>query len=343
MKPKRVLVVTAQGLVPPVTASENKELHLAPWKMEFDVMQALQTQGHETQIIEVSDDLLHIRSSIDEFKPHVVFNLVHEFHGVGVYDHHIAAYLELLKQPYTGCNPRGLMLAHDKVIAKKIMSYHDIPTPGFEVYRRRKPFKKPNGLQYPMIVKSTIEDASWGISQASIVNDEQKLKARVEYVHNETKSDALVEEYIEGREIYLGVMGNRRLKAFPPREIVFDGLAKNNYAIASHKAKWDEQYRERHKIRSERAKDFDEATEEQLLKAAKEIYRALHLSGYARLDCRLRDDGTLFFLEANPNCDLSFDDDFACAAEAMGLSFGDLIDRIVKLGRNYQPAWKRTD
>ncbi|MCB0325400.1 MAG: hypothetical protein KDD69_17575 [Bdellovibrionales bacterium] len=343
MKRLRVLVVTGAGLIPPDNAAEHSEeaIAVAPWKMEYDVLASLRALGHESRIIGVFDDLGVMRQGIENFKPHVVFNLVHEFHGVGVYDHHIAAYLELLKQPYTGCNPRGLLLSHDKVLAKQLMLYHRIATPRFLAYPRKQRFRKPGKLQFPILVKSTVEDASWGLSQASVVTSDEKLKERIEFVHDQIGTDALVEEYIEGRELYLSVLGNTRLQTFPAWEIVFPELPDGALPIATRKAKWDGKYRQKHKIHSRAAYKLPETLEKQLSSIAKRIFRTLYLTGYARLDCRLRPDGKLYCLEANANPDISFADEFASAAEKAGLSHEALVQRILTLALSYEPEWKR--
>ncbi|MCB0346356.1 MAG: hypothetical protein KDD66_14650 [Bdellovibrionales bacterium] len=345
MKKYRVLIVTSDGLVPPDNSKDlsDEVKGSSSWKMEYDVMVAIEELGHEVAIIGVFDDLGLLRRTIEEFKPDIVFNLVHEFHGVGVYDHHIAAYLELLRQPYTGCNPRGLMLSRDKILAKKLMQYHRIQTPRFLAYRLNKPFRKPTKLSYPMVVKSSVEDASLGVSQASVVHNEDKLRERVAFVHEQVQSDAVVEEYIEGRELYLGVLGNVRLNTFPPWEIVFPDLPESSMPIATNRAKWNRKYRLEHKIHSRAAYKLPEAVEKQIPAFAKKIYRTLFLTGYARLDCRLRSDGTLFCLEANANCDLSLDDEFALSGDKAGISYPELVQKIISLGLQYKPAWKRAE
>jgi D-alanine-D-alanine ligase len=336
-----VLVVTANGLKPPKDASERKDLHTASWKMEYYVSSALERLGHDHEIVEVYDDLGALKKSIVEYRPDIVFNLLHEFHGVGVYDHHIAAYLELLRQPYTGCNPRGLMLSRDKVLAKKLMSYHRIPTPDFFFVPYGRQARVPKKLRYPVLVKSAIEEASVGLSQRSVVHDAKKLRDRVEFIHGHTGGGALVEEYIDGRELYLGVLGNTRLDSFPAWETVFADMSEGSMPIATHQAKWNESYREQNDIRSELAKSLPEGVAKRCEAVAKKIYRTLFLTGYARLDCRLREDGTLFCLEANPNCDLSLEDEFASAGEAVGYDYDRLVHKILTLGLSYEPAWKQ--
>ena len=343
MRKLRVLVVTADGLIPPDDAESDPNIDSASWKMEYDIIGALERLNHQVQIISVYDNLAPIRESIQEYQPHIVFNLVHEFHGIAVYDHNIAGYLELLKQPYTGCNPRGLMISRDKVLAKKLMHYHRIATPRFVVMPRDKKFRAPQRLQYPLLVKSTVEEASLAISQASVVSSVEKLKERVEFIHEQVGSNALVEEYIDGRELYIGVIGNNRLEALPAIEISFADLSETAYPIATRKVKWDEAYRQKYNIDSAVAKNLPESTVKQIQTIAKKIYRTLFLTGYARMDCRLRADGKLFCLEANANADLSLHDEFALSAEQAGYNYEQLVQKILTLGLSYNSEWKQQE
>jgi D-alanine-D-alanine ligase len=262
-----------------------------------------------------------------------------EFHGVAIYDQHVASYLELMKQPYTGCNPRGLMLSHDKALAKQILLYHRIPTPGFAVYERGRAIRPPRKMGYPLFVKSALEDASFGLSEASLVRDEQELIARVRYCHEKVGTDALVEEYIEGRDLYVGVMGNYRLRVLPIWELLFTNLPNGRPNIATAKVKWDFKVQRRLGVKTEAAKDLPAGVTETVTKLCKRIYRALCMSGYARMDLRLHPDGRIYVLEANANPNLSYGEDFAESAHTDGLPYEDLIRRILHLGLRYRPAW----
>ena len=229
MKRLRVLVLLHEDLIPPDTIEGVSDKEMAKWKTEYDVIAGLSNIGHDVRPLGVASDLGVIRDTIVEWKPHICFNLLEEFHGVGLYDQHVVSFLELMKIPYTGCNPRGLMIAHDKALSKKILSYHRIAVPDFAVFPRRKVVRRPKRLQFPLLVKSATEDASLGISQASIVSNDEKLNDRIAFVHEQVGTDALVEEYIEGRELYVGIIGNRRLQTFPIWEMDFtnmpDGVA----------------------------------------------------------------------------------------------------------------------
>src|SRR4029077_14871905 len=177
--------------------------------------------GHDVRCIGVLDSLTELRSAIADWKPDVVFNLLEEFDGIVTYDQHVVAFLELMRQPYTGCNPRGLLLSRDKPLSKQLLSFHRIPSPHFPGFRRGSKLRLPRKIKYPLFVKSTTEDASLGISQASIVTDKAHLKERIEFVHDQGQRDAMGEESIEGRELYVGVAGNDPFPHLPIWEMVF--------------------------------------------------------------------------------------------------------------------------
>ncbi len=333
----KILVLVHPDCVPPDTIEGLTDEQMAPFKTEFDVVATLKNLGHNVRVLGVATDLGEIRRAVDEFKPYVVFNLLEEFAGVGVFDTHVAAYLEALHQPYTGCNPRGLMLAHNKGLAKMVCRYHRIPVPAFHVFpvgqRRVVP---PKRLQYPMIVKSLTEEGSVGISQASIVNDEAALAERVRFIHRKVGTDAIVERYIDGRELYIGVMGNQRLQTLPVWEMDFSGLRDGAPRIATGKLKWDEEYQKKIRLATGRAKNLPDGLDTLLPRLAKRAYKALQLSGYARMDFRLAEDGGVYLLEANPNPQLAYGEDFAESAETAGIDYDQLITRIISLGRRYR-------
>jgi D-alanine-D-alanine ligase len=223
------------------------------------------------------------------------------------------------------------------------LSYHRIPTPQFLVFPRGKKLRIPRQLRYPLFVKSSTEDASLGIAHASVVVDERQLVERIGFMHGAIHSDALVEEYIEGRELYVGVLGNDRLTVLPAWEMTFGSLPESLPAIATRKVKWDRRYQQKYGITTAAAVDLPEGTAARLEKLSKRIFRALHLTGYARMDFRLRDDGSLFVLEANANPNLSAHEDFAQSARPAGLDYEALLHRIVQLGEAYPAAWRAID
>lgn len=340
MKKLRVLVLTHESLVPPDSLDGQPEQKIDEWRTEYDVMSCLRQAGHEVQVLGLYDNLGDLRTRITEWQPDVAFNLLQEFQGIVTYDQHIVAYLELMRQPYTGCNPRGMMLSRDKVLSKQVLTYHRIPTPQFALFRRGRRYRLSKKLTYPLFVKSATEDASLGISQASIVEDRDRLKERIDFIHEHTKTDALVEEYIEGREIYVAVDGNERLTTYPVWEMNFGTLPDVMAGIATRKVKWDRKYQRKHGISTGKAADLDGVVEEQLRRYSKRIYQALHLSGYARMDFRLRADGRMYLLEANCNPNLSKDEDFAAAAANGGVNYESLLERLIRLGMGYEVEWR---
>lgn len=340
MKKLRVLVVVHASLIPPETLDGHTQKEIDEWRTEYDVTSTLREMGHEVRCVGVLDSLTELRTTIADWKPDIVFNLLEEFDGIVTYDQHVVAFLELLRQPYTGCNPRGLLLSRDKPLSKQLLTYHRIPTPQFFVARKGIKFRPPKKLKYPLFVKSTSEDASLGIAQASVVEDEARLKERVEFVHEQVKSDALVEEFIEGRELYVGVFGNERLTRLPVWEMVFGSMPDTLAAIATRKVKWDKKYQGKYGISTRAAADLPAQVVTQLDKLSRRIYRALGLTGYARMDFRVSAEGQVYVLEANANPNLEAAEDFAQSAAAAGIAYDDLLGRLMALGLSYQAEWR---
>ena len=301
MKRLRVLVLLHPDLVPPDSLEASGEQEKNAWKTEYDVVSTLRDAGHEVRPLGVQDELKPIRDEIESWKPDVVFNLLEQFHGEAVYDQNVASYLELLRIPYTGCNPRGLVLARGKDLSKKLLTYHRIPLPAFAVFPMRRKIRRPARLALPLIVKSLNEDASLGIAQASVVDTDEKLEERVAFIHERIGTAAIVEQYIEGREIYVGVLGNDRLRVLPIWELDFGTMAQGIRPIATERVKHDPQYQERRGIVIGPAKDLSPQVSGRIKSVAKRIYRTLELDGYARIDFRLSADGTPYYIEANPN------------------------------------------
>jgi D-alanine-D-alanine ligase len=332
----RVMLLTDEQMVPnrPREQLEGREAELH--KTEYDVLDALVALGHETTCVGIGSELNVIRNAIEETSPHIAFNLVEQFDGLAHFDQHVVSYLELRKLKYTGCNPRGLMIARDKSLAKKILAYHRIPVPRFAVVPpRRKKFASPR-LKFPLFVKSLTEEGSEGIAQASLVRDREKLVERIAFIHEKLGSAALVEEFIEGREIYVGVFGNELLTALPPWEMTMSNLPNGAPVIATDKAKWDPEYQKRIGLKSGPA----ELSKEQLtrlLRLSKRIYRLLGLTGYARLDYRMQENGRFYMLEANPNPQIARDEDFANSANHAGISYETLLQKLVTLGLGFSP------
>lgn len=337
MRRLRILVLMHEDLVPPEELN-GQDLSRVEWKTEYDVVSTLRALGHDVRPLGVKSELGVIRAAIEEWRPHIAFNLLEEFDGVSVYDQNVVSYLELLHVPYTGCNPRGLMLARDKALTKKILSYHRIPYPDFVVVPQGRNVKRPKDLAFPLIVKSISEEASLGISQASIVEDDEKLRERVAFIHQSVGTGALVERYIEGRELYVGIMGNGHLQVLPVWELIMDRLPEDARRIATQRVKWSRQYQEKYGITSKEARDLPAGKAEEIQHMAKRVYRALGLSGYARIDVRMDVEGNVYVLEANPNPQIAHDEDFADSAEKADYCYKDLLQELLNVGLRWQPA-----
>lgn len=339
MKKLNVAVMMLEDFVPPDSIEGLTNEQIAPFKTEFDVTCAVEELGHDAHILAVDKDLSVVRETIRDQKPHIVFNLLEEFQGVGTYVPYLLGYLELIQQHYTGCNPYGMMLTHNKAVAKKILKHHRIRMPDFAVFPRKRSVRKPARLKFPMFVKSATEHGSVGIAQASVVYDEEKLRQRVEFVHDQLETDALVEEYIEGREIYVGVMGNKRLQTFTPWELLFRNLPEGVPLVATSKVKWDLRYQKERGVRT-KAAELSESLALRIPKLCKRVYRLFGQTGYARMDLRITEAEEIYVLESNPNPQLSYGEDFAESAEACGVSYTQLIQRLLTLGLNYQAPWR---
>jgi D-alanine-D-alanine ligase len=332
MRRLRVLVLMRPDLVPPEDWEGHSDAEINEWKTEYDVVTVLREVGHDVRPLGVQHELHPIREAVLGWKPHVVFNLLEEFHGEAVFDQNVVSYLELLRVPYTGCGPRGMVLARGKALAKKLLAYHRIKVPAFAVFPIGRRVRRPERLAFPLIVKSLIEHASLGIAQASLVETDEKLVERVEFVHRTLGTDAIAEEYIEGRELYVGVLGNTRLQVLPVWELVFTGFPPNVPRIATAKVKHDTKYQEKRGIDHRYAKDLSGQLVTNIERTTKRIYRVLELDGYARIDYRLAEDGTFFFLEANPNPEIADGEEFAAAAQHAGIGYDELLQRVVSLG-----------
>ncbi len=332
MKSQRVLVLMHPDLVPPDSRDGHSEQDADSWKTEFDVVTTLRGLGHEVQPLGVQDELRPVREAIETWNPTIVFNLLEEFHRNILYDQNVVSYLELLQIPYTGCNPRGLVIARSKALCKKLLTYHRIHVPDFAVFALHKAVRRPRQLQFPLIVKSLTEHGSLGISQASIVDSDEKLAERVAFVHERLRTDAIAEQFIEGREYYVSILGNDRLLALPVWELVFENMPASAALIATEKVKHDVAYQKRRGIFQRVAEGLPEDLAARITRTSKRIYRLLELDGYARIDYRLSDDGALHFLDANPNPEIAASEELAMAAKYTGMTYPELISRVLNLG-----------
>ncbi|MEM7436443.1 MAG: ATP-grasp domain-containing protein [Myxococcota bacterium] len=332
VKRRRIIVLVHSALIPPDDISGLSRAEIAPFKTEHEVLEGLKSLGHEVLLVGLNDELAPLRQAIEDFKPHVVFNLLEEFDGEAIFDAHVVGYLELQRTPYTGCNPRGLLLARDKALSKKVLAYHRIRVPRFRVFPRYRKIKRPASLPFPLIVKSLIEEGSYGIAQASVVHNDKALEERVAFIHEKILTDAVVEQYIPGRELYASVLGNHRLNVLPTWEIFLDKLPDDAAKIATRKVKWDQDYQAKYGVRVGRAKGISEDFERKIQALSRRICRRLGTDGTVRIDYRLTESGELYFLEANPNPDIGDGDEFAGAALAAGIRYPQLLQKIVNLG-----------
>jgi D-alanine-D-alanine ligase len=340
-KKLRIIVLVHEDLVPPDSLDGLNEKEKLEVKTEFDVITTLNKMGHEVFPIGLYNQLNVIGNALMEHKPHIAFNLLEEFHGYPLYDQHVVSYLELMKQAYTGCNPRGMTLAHDKALTKMILAYHRIPVPNFAVFPMNRKVHRPKRLTFPLLVKSISEEGSVGIAQASIVYDDDKLKQRVEFIHRQNKTAAIAEQYIKGREIYVGLIGNTNIQMYSPWELVMEKLPEGSENIATLKVKWDPAYQERVGLKT-KASELTPEQHKFIERLSKRIYRYLFLSGYARLDYRLTEDGQFYLLEANPNPQIACNEDFADSAAHSGVPYDQLLQKIITVGLNYYAAVQET-
>jgi D-alanine-D-alanine ligase len=316
----------------PIDADLSEEMKTEDWQTEANVMAALGTLGYTAEHLAIFDDVDLVRQKMESFEPHVLFNLVEQFKNNPGFDQNIVSLLEMQGVPFTGCGSTGLTLCKHKGISKKILGHHGIPTPNFVVIPRGQRIGRSRQLKFPILVKPVKDEASYGISQASLVKDEDQFRDRVAFIHEKHKSDVIAEEYIDGRELYVSILGNTRLQVFPIRELVFREVPPNEPKIATYKAKWDEEYRKRWGLDGQFAEDLDPALVTEIKKMCKDIYRLLTIDGYARIDLRLAPDNKIYFIEANPNPHLAADEDFAQSAEKAGLKYPQLINAIIRLG-----------
>ncbi|MET0278994.1 MAG: ATP-grasp domain-containing protein [Pseudorhodoplanes sp.] len=329
MKRTRVLVLLHPDQAPPDSIKGYSEQDQIAFKTGYDVVNTLRRARHEVRVLGVQDELRPIRQEVERFKPDIVFNLLEEFHGEPAYDQNVASYLELLRVPYTGSNPRGLILARGKDLSKKLVHYHRIPTPAFAVFPMNRKIVRPERLKFPLIVKSLSEDASLGIAQKSLVDTDEKLKERVEFVHAKIGTAAIAEQYIDGRELYVGVLGNDRMRVLPIWELEFGEAASR---IATAKVKFDVKYQEDRGILQGPAEDLPPEIRNRIRNLTRRICRTLALEGYARIDFRLSSDGIPYFLEANPNPEIARHEVFAESAAADGMKYSEMLRRILALG-----------
>ena len=319
---------TAPETPPPPGGRRTKPAH--PPKLDREeIFEALGKLGHKPSYLVVDGNdpslLAVARCTAD-----LIFNLTESYAGDDTKDVHLAAYLELLDKPYTGADPHGLYLAQDKSLAKKLFAFHNIRTPAFAVSHDGE-FEGARNIGFPLIVKPIAEDGSIGIEAESVVRTVRALKRQVRRVHDEFDSPALIEEYIEGREIYAAILGDETPEALPLVEMDLSRLPRGTPRIASGEVKWEKGSRIYKRVRSRVVEDLDETLVEKIQERAIAAYRALKLRDYGRIDLRLTPKGEIYVLEGNPNPWLSSGAEFAMAARASGRTYSDMLRDIVDL------------
>jgi D-alanine-D-alanine ligase len=325
---KIVLLHTADAVEPPPVDPVLDQL-----------MAAIRSLGHSVEPVVVDHEenaVDRLAASLRRFSPDLVFNVAESFGGKSALESNVAALLNLLGFKYTGSSPAGLLLAGDKTLTKKVLRFHGIRTPEFAtIYRGALDWA--GDLQFPVIVKPPQEDASLGISSSSVVRELKDLFARIDQLQAEYQQPVLVEQFIEGREFYVGVLGNVNAEALPIMELDFSGFPPGVPRIATWEAKWGDDGEgtgaQFEGTRSLFPTELDEELAERMQTVALEAFRALRLRDYGRIDLRVSDSGEIYVIEVNPNCYLERESEFARAARQHGLEYEELIGRIIDLAR----------
>jgi len=330
---KKLKVLALFDSVEPTTIDQDLTplLETEDWMTERNVLAALRKLRYEVEYLAIFDDLDLLRQKLEQFQPDVLFNLADQFRNDRTFDQHIVSYLEMHDVAFTGCGSTALTLCRNKAISKKIISYHGIRVPEFVTIARGEKIQRPKRLQFPILVKPIDEEASLGISQASFVETDEQFRERVEFIHEKFGNTVIAEEYIHGRELYVSVMGAKRLRVFPIRELCFDEVPPDEPRIATYTAKWNQDYRDRWGLENRFAEGLDPSVVRRIEETCKRIYRLFTIDAYARFDFRLTEGGELVFLEANPNPILAEIEDFAQSAMRAGMKYHKLIEEIVKL------------
>jgi len=299
--------------------------------VENEVHIALKDNKHQVRLVGLYNDIWPLYEEIESFQPDVIFNQVELFHDNAGFDKNIAGLLELTGIPFTGASSRSLFVCNDKALTKKILSYHGVNVPKFHVFHRQNKAVFPSHLKLPCFVKPNSEEASTGISQASVVTTKRDFIRRVRYIKKKLKKDVIAEEYIEGRELYVSVMGNKKIQVLPPREMKFGKRPPKEPKVATYQTKWDMNYRKRWGITNVFTGPLPKGVRKEITEVCKHAYRALELQSYARFDLRLTPQGKIYFLEANANPCLAEDDEIAKSAGKVRLPYYKMINRIVEL------------
>ena len=334
MKGARHIAVLVDGATVP-EEDPDFSTHGEHTETEYHVVGALRALGHRVSVVAVGKDVGHIVRELEQHTPDLAFNLTEEFRGDRANDRNIAGLLELMGVPFTGSGPLGLSICRDKALCKRLLNAHRIRVPQFFAAPSAKPVRVPKGFPYPAVVKPLLGDGSDGISNASLVDNEDRLRERVAFVHDRMKQVAIVEEFIAGRELYVAVLGNSRLRVFPPREVFLRSEEGNGAPrLSTYHVKFDEQYQEKWGIRFGFA-ELDAGELSRLARICRRAYRVLRIRDYGRIDVRMTAEGQFVILEANPNPDLAWGDEVAESAEKAGVDYERLINAVL------HASWRR--
>lgn len=300
------------------------------WKIEKDVKNTLIKLGHQVIPYGIHDDIEPFLKIVKEQKPDLVFNMSEAFLGKRDFEPNLTSLMQLMGIPFTGAGPMSLQLCKDKGLTKVILDYHQIKIPKFVVAKKSRSVNSLKGFPFPAFIKPLDLESSEGISQSSFVKNEKEALARVKFIHNSLDADAIIEEFIDGREVYVSILGNENLKVFPPRELFFKQKSEDEPKFATYKSKWDQAYRKKWGIDSGWAAEFPEPMQKKLNEVCKKIYRLLGIQGFGRIDLRIKGED-IYFIEANPNPSIGKREDYALSANKAGVDYEDLIAKIVSL------------
>lgn len=309
-----------------------RELRAGVEEPEYEIAEALLAYEHDVRLIGVHDDFHDLALKLAGYEPDLVYNCAETFHGRPWLDYLFPAVLEAEGYRYTGAPPLSLLLTRNKAMHKKVLAYHGVRVPGFATVRMGESVDRAADLAFPVIVKPLAEDASEGIAQASVVTTAEGLEERVAFVHENFGQPAIVEEFVEGRELYVSMVGNGdEIEVLPIIEMVFDKtLTRPEERIATKAAKWDVPYRTRKGIKNVFARPIARAARARIEEICRTAFRALWLRDYGRLDVRLTPDNEVWVIEANANPFISFGHDMANSAEKAGMDYYAFIDRLVR-------------
>jgi D-alanine-D-alanine ligase len=330
-QPLKILVIFDYPNPPP-EKDYDEVLELEGWNCERQVVQALRALGHEVRLLGIHDQIDPLVGEIRARPPDIVFNLAEAFADDREHEANIAGLLEMLGVPYTGCRPASLTICRHKAFTKRILTPHRIRVPGSILFAIGHTRRSLHPLKFPVFVKPLGLEGSDGIAQSSFAETPEACLERVRFLHENLHTDALVEEYIDGRECYSGVLGIDRLRVLPLREMVFTKFPEERPKFASFKAKWDESFRKRWGIENTFAAELSDGVERRIARISRTVFRALQLEGYARLDLRITPENEIYVIEVNPNPGLASDDEIAQAAIKAGIPYPQLIQQIVNFG-----------